>query len=140
MKVEITRFYQEPFDNEKQTIGQLYVVKDNAIIFDCYTLELPWLDNKKRVSCIPNGTYKCVKRVSEKYGHHWHVTNVKNRSLILIHSGNFYDQTLGCILVGKSLVDIDKDGLTDVSSSNPTMNKLRSILPDEFELTIKWRH
>lgn len=101
-----------------------------------YTLELPWMDNQVRRSCIPAGTYTCKRRQSQKYGHHWHVQDVEGRSLILIHHGNFNHETLGCILVGRDLVDLNGDGLLDTTASVATMNELRKLLPDEFELEI----
>lgn len=68
----------------KGTNGQLFV---NEQPF-CYTIELPWKDNKSRVSCIPENTYNLVKRHSEKFRNHLLVENVPNRSLILIHPAN----------------------------------------------------
>jgi hypothetical protein len=117
--------------SDKQVIG---FGECNGLTFA--TLELPWKQNEKRVSCIPHGKYKCVKRTSQKYGVHWHITNVPNRSLILIHSGNFHTDILGCVLVGERHSDINGDGHVDVVSSAVTMNKLRAVLPDEFELEI----
>lgn len=140
MKLEITRLYQIPIDNPKQTIGEAQVIDNGEIIKTFYTLELPWIDNAVRKSCIPTGTYKCVKRVSVKYGHHWHVKDVDGRTLILIHTGNYYGHTLGCILVGEKLIDINNDGVEDVAGSGKVMNWLRSNMPDEFELKISWRH
>ena len=142
MRVEIKRLYEKPIatNPKKQTIGHAVVIDDNdVVVFDFHSLELPYLNNKNRISAIPTGKYKCVKRVSKKYGHHWHVLDVENRSLILVHSGNYFNHTLGCILVGKHLVDLNNDGLEDVTDSVNTMNKLRNILPDEFQLIIKYR-
>jgi hypothetical protein len=141
MKIIITRLYENPIiGTKKQTIGDAVVVDDSDIsIYNFNTLELPYLDNMKEKSSIPTGEYKCVKRVSEKYGWHWHVLDVENRSLILIHNGNYYSQSRGCVLVGSGLKDINGDGLEDVINSNQTMIDLRRILPDEFLLEIKWR-
>lgn len=36
--------------------------------YECYTLERPWLDNRRRVSCIPAGTYKGRVLPSPKFG------------------------------------------------------------------------
>jgi hypothetical protein len=54
----------------------------------CNTIELPWRENQKRVSCIPEGKYFIRKRYSQKF--HWHleVIDVKDRSLILFHPAN----------------------------------------------------
>jgi hypothetical protein len=35
--------------------------------FICYTIELPWKNNEKRVSCIPEGKYFIKKRHSQKF-------------------------------------------------------------------------
>jgi len=76
--------------------------------FSCHTLELPWRENQRNISCIPAGEYKVRLRISPKYGQVYHVKEVPNRSYILIHSGNVAgDTTLGyrtnvngCILLG----------------------------------------
>lgn len=130
MKVEILRTYQP-----QQTIGELLI---DGVEF-CKTLELKWLDNMRSKSCIPEGTYKVVKRLAHekrKYDH-FHILDVPNRSYILIHTGNYSSQILGCILVGDKHIDMNKDGLLDVASSTITLQKLYNLMPDSFELTIR---
>jgi hypothetical protein len=119
-------------DDGKQTIGTLVIQG-----VELKTLELPWRDNKKQVSCIPSGIYICKPRTSEKYGRHFHALDVPNRTFILIHAGNYHTHTLGCILVGLSRVDINADGLADVTSSRKALDKLLSIAPDGFKLNIR---
>lgn len=64
----------------------------------CFSIELPWLSNKRTLSCIPEGRYELVKRYSPKYGEHLLVENVKGRNLILIHAANDALKELkGCI-------------------------------------------
>jgi len=126
-------------DNGKQTNGVMYVEKDGAIVFECFTLELPWKDNKRRESCIPAGTYKAVKHKSPKFGNSVWIKDVPNRAEILIHPANYVRQLLGCIAVGASLQDIDKDGLEDTTASRATMDKLLAILPNSFEVTVEYR-
>jgi hypothetical protein len=64
----------------------------------CYTIELPWLNNQRRVSCVPEGEYILQKRYSKKFGWHLHLKNVPGRSLILIHpANNAKKELLGCI-------------------------------------------
>lgn len=133
MKVLIKRFQ----DDEKQTLGTLKVVDEHGkIVFDCFTLELADKDNQKQISCIPLGEYKVVKRNSKKYGNHFWVQDVPNRSMILIHHGNYHTDILGCILVGTAHQDINKDGYRDVVNSKATMKKLVGVLPDDFQLVI----
>ncbi len=123
---------------DKQTLGVGYVVSERPMPhFEFKTLELPWLDNTKYVSCIPAGTYKCVKRNTPKYKDHFHVLDVPNRSHILIHHGNYYTDILGCILPGDAYRDLNKDGYLDVLNSKLTMDRLNTLLPNEFTLTIR---
>jgi Family of unknown function (DUF5675) len=66
--------------------------------FICNTIELPWKENEKRISCIPEGEYLLQKRYSRKF--HWHleVVAVENRSLILLHpANNALKELNGCI-------------------------------------------
>ena len=132
MKIQIVRKKYE----DVQTLGEGVVVEKNEVLFSFKTLELPWLDNQRKISCIPKGYYLVKKRYSKKYGHHFHITEVEGRTWILIHFGNYYRDTLGCILVGKTLADIDGDGYRDVTHSKQTMNRLNELLPNEFDLWI----
>lgn len=66
--------------------------------FICCTIELPWINNKKRVSCIPEGKYLLRKRYSRKFQWHIEVIGVKNRSFILFHpANNALSELNGCI-------------------------------------------
>jgi hypothetical protein len=122
-------------DTDKtQTLGELTVIGD---IFKCKTMELEYNDNKKRVSCIPCGTYIVKKRTSDKYKEHFHITDVPNRDFILIHNCNYSRQLLGCIGVGEAFIDLDSDGLKDITNSKVTLKKLYDLMPNEFKLTIE---
>ncbi len=120
-----------------QTLGDLIIYNNGQEIYKCKTLELAWKNNEQQQSCIPTGRYQVVKRNSEKYKDHFHLTNVPGRSMILIHSGNHFTHTLGCILVGTAHTDINADGHLDVVSSGPTMQKLNQILPASFEIVVE---
>ena len=66
--------------------------------FICNTIELPWKENVKRVSCIPEGKYLLQKRYSSKFKWHIEIMNVPNRSSILFHPANNAIKELnGCI-------------------------------------------
>lgn len=66
--------------------------------FVCFTIELPWLDNAKNVSCIPEGTYALQSGFSEKTKAHIEVLDVLNRHQILIHAANeALTELQGCI-------------------------------------------
>lgn len=123
--------------SDKQTLGKLELFNGTkTLLFSCFTLELPWLNNSKKTSCIPKGDYDVVIRTSPKYGLHFHITNVKNRDLILIHNGNYYTQILGCVLVGSGLIDLNGDKLKDLTNSVVTLKKLLKLAPSGFKLSI----
>lgn len=113
------------------TLGRLSVGS-----FQCFTLELPDLGNTPSISCIPAGTYQAFKRQSPKNGLVVELKAVPNRSFIQIHRGNYTRQIEGCILVGSSIAFLDGDQVPDVTNSGVTMDKLLSLLPDEFEIRI----
>ena len=124
-------------NEEKQRLGKGFLVKENGDVpFAFYTLELADKDNKRSISYIPAGVYRVVKRRSIRFGEHFHVQNVPNRELILIHVGNSYRNTNGCILVGTGLKNIDNDETTDVINSIEAMRYLLTLLPDSFFLKI----
>lgn len=68
----------------------------------CNTLELPWKNNTKKISCIPAGKYSATVRKSAKFDYVPEILNVPGRSDILIHPGNVLANIEGCIMVGKS--------------------------------------
>ena len=64
----------------------------------CKTIELPWKNNEKRISAIPEGTYQVSKRYSKKFDWHLEITGVRGRSLILFHpANNALKELNGCI-------------------------------------------
>ncbi|MFW9927914.1 MAG: DUF5675 family protein [Candidatus Thorarchaeota archaeon] len=121
---------------DKQVTGILEILKNNQLVYKCCTLELPWLNNQPKISCIPEGIYIVQKRYTKKFGNHFHIIDVPGRSYILIHPGNFNNQTKGCILIGNRLLDINNDGYRDVLNSKQTITELNEILPKEFEIKI----
>ena len=70
----------------------------------CDTLENPWKDNQRNISCIPEGEYPVRLRLPRESATreyvHLLVQDVPNRDWILFHRGNFPKDTSGCILVG----------------------------------------
>lgn len=134
--MHIAKITRQPSD-AKQTLGEMVIEKAGKPVFRCKTLELAWKNNAQQVSCIPAGTYQVVKRHSPKYGYHFHIQNVPNRSWILIHHGNYHTDILGCVLVGQSHTDINGDGHRDVTNSKTTMVALNKVLPDSFQLIIQ---
>ena len=85
---------------DESTIGELFL---NGELL-CDTLENPWLDNQKNISCIPVGEYPVRIRLPRESATrdymHLLVKEVKDRDYILFHIGNTAKDTRGCILVG----------------------------------------
>lgn len=132
---------------ETQTEGELEIFDEETgeLEFICKTLELPYRDNERNVSCIPEGFYDVVPRQSPKYGNHLHITGVPNRSLCLFHHGNYVGSPnpktglpdiRGCVLVGKDHIDITGDGIKEVTASKNTMKELMKVAPDGFVLEV----
>jgi hypothetical protein len=111
--------------------------------FFCFTLELPWKDNQPDISCIPPGQYPVKPRLSPRFGEVYHVTEVENRSFILIHPGNFAGDTAlgyrtnvqGCILLGKYRGVLGTQRA--VLNSRPSVREFMQYMAREpFDLTI----
>jgi len=85
---------------KESTIGELFLNGERM----CDTLELPWKDNQRNISCIPEGEYKVRLRLARESATrdylHLLVEDVPNRDYILFHRGNSAKDTSGCILVG----------------------------------------
>lgn len=103
------------------------------------TLERPWEDNARRVSSIPEGSYRCARVNSPRFGDTFEVTGVEGRSHILFHRGNYVKDTEGCILVGNAFGDVDGDGVMDITASNIAWNTFRALTRgwNEFPLTVR---
>lgn len=132
---------------DKYTTGELTILKEkdnsNNSNIELYTLELPYKDNQINISCIPEGKYIIKKHKSPKFGDCFKVYDinkdesgnykeVKGRSDILIHAGNFINETKGCILVGKG-----KQKGAFISDSRSALKILLDNLENEDELIIE---
>ena len=127
------------FSNSKVTLGMLQVPGLNTPI---YTLEEPWKDNQRNISCIPPGVYRCTPHNGRKFKGVWRLEGVPNRTAILIHAGNTTRDIEGCILVGLSHGNLRPRGVIErlraVLSSRKALNMLKSHIGSEnsFTLTI----
>ena len=91
--------------------------------FLCHTIELPWENNKRTISCIPEGVYQIEPRFSKRFKHHLILKNVKGRSFILFHPANDAKRDLeGCIAPVTYLSGIGKGVY-----SRDAMQKLLSL-------------
>lgn len=120
------------------------VVTDNG--YQCYGMELPWLDNKTGVSCAPAGSFLFKVADSPKHGkvyQEWddpktkEKEDVPGREFIQIHRANWIRQLRGCIALGGAVGIVL--GIKGVMSSEDTVNRFMADLDGEpFLLTIKW--
>lgn len=93
MQLELLRVGQ----SNRGTFG---VIRYGQVPF-VLTLERPWEDNKENVSCIPAGRYRCRKIRSPKFGDTYEICDVPGRTHVLLHWGNYIEDTEGCVLVGE---------------------------------------
>lgn len=129
MNLTLTRAHQKP----DVTLGMLSV--DGQPHNPIYTLELPWSDNKRMVSCIPPGVYQVWPHISPKDGKCWMIADVPNREDILIHSANTADQLLGCVALG--LAAGTMGAVPAVLQSRDAITYFRTLVGEHsFTLTI----
>jgi hypothetical protein len=121
---------------DDRILGALFLFDGCREIAKYVCLELPWKNNQQRKSCIPIGRYQVEPRFNQHYGPHLWVKNVPGREWILFHGGNTPEDTLGCILLGFRLADIDSDGKMDVTSSKAAMDQITQFVREEIELTV----
>ena len=119
---------------DKSTIGHLFIEND----YFCFTLEdhdrqvdgqkvSEW--KKKHETCVPRGTYEIVKRWSSKYRRIMpFLVGVEGFDGVMIHVGNFPEDTSGCLLVGSNAPYKDF-----ISGSKVTYIKLEKIIYDALE-------
>jgi hypothetical protein len=120
---------------QAETLGSFYGLGMELI---AKTMELPWKDNRRSISCIPEGIYKVIKqppKESRPYPY-FRLPNVSGRSGILIHRITYVKDLKGCIGVGAKFMDLNKDGNLDMIESSRTLAWMTENLPDEFELQI----
>ena len=111
-------------DDGKQTLGELRLYDGLTMLFSCKTLEPPWKNNRPKMSCIPVGAYKVTPRTSDKFKQHFLINGTSPREFVLVHAGNYFDDTIGCVLVGRDHTDLNRDGEPDVTFSRVTLDML----------------
>jgi len=142
--IEVKRVYLPT-----ETLGSLFM--DGILL--CKTMELPWKNNQRSISCIPEGEYLVTKEppilkddpnteLDESGGRkprdYWHFRfhDVPKRSGVLIHKITYVKDLQGCIGVGLDFKDFNKDGVLDMADSTKALDKLVKTLPDKFTLKI----
>jgi len=101
------------------------------------TLELPWADNIKNVSCIPYGHYNCQRHTRPNGDVTFEIMDVRNRTNILFHVANYTSDLKGCIGIGESFAVLPK-GEGIAYSSNGFKEFMKKLDGENyFQLEIK---
>lgn len=126
MKILLKRCYMD-----NVTIGTLTAGK-----LSLRTIEPPWRNNRRGVSCIPEGSYSIEFRHSRRFNRGLPtLINVPQRAGILIHSGNTQADSTGCILVGYDL-HVGGGGPILLRSRDALSDLQRQIWIDDCEIEI----
>lgn len=127
-------------EDDQGTIG-IFSVPDLG--WSCYINELPDRDNQRSISRIPKGRYLVKIRISPKYGEIFHLQNVKDRSYILMHAGNYAGDiakgwkthSMGCLLLGRKVGILKRQRV--VLNSRTTLIEFMDLMNNqEFYLNI----
>ena len=129
-RVRLIRDHMRP---DRPTTGTIEVWDGPIRTLTIKSLELPWLDNGPRKSCIPIGTYTMRWTTSPKFGATWQVMDVPNRTAIRIHAANYTRQLLGCIAPGLAHMDIAREAAIDATSSRRGLEMLEACLLTEAQ-------
>lgn len=104
--------------------------------FTCYTVELPWRDNQRMVSCIPLGAYVCKPEMYNRGGYMaYELQEVPNRSEILIHVANAPNDLAGCIGVGKSFgwIGMQYGVISSGDTFKALLKAIKEALPEDVD-------
>lgn len=122
----------------------------------CKILELPWKDNQRSISCIPEDTYLVTHsgpvlqddpntpidesggRIPRPYAHYI-IHDVPGRSGILVHAGTDVNHSLGCQIAGKRFVDYNTDQ-PKLAESRAQLLWMTTNLPKKFRLLIEGKN
>lgn len=114
------------------------------------TIERPWVNNTKGVSCVPVGTYRLEKHDSEAHPATWALVNPdlgvihypsaslpNARTACLIHPANLAMELRGCIAPGLTRGTLH--GQPAVLSSKVAFAQIQGLLPwtDDHVLTVE---
>ncbi len=122
VNIWIEREYETKFS----TLGSLFIGGRHF-----YTLEPPDRNNAATSNYLTAGriypgSYSSFVRTDGSRGWRIELRNVPGRSEIQIHAGNFYKDTVGCILPGRSK-GIDNEGKDCVIDSIDALKDIRAV-------------
>lgn len=121
----------ERFCYDKGTFGHLFLPSGEVLC----TVEKPWMDNAPFKSCIPIGVYDVEHRRFNRGGYDaLEIMDVKKRTHILFHIGNYVENVVGCVGVNTEFGSRGREwcGL----GSKKAFNKLMLECKDENEIML----
>ena len=128
--IELVRYIDAPFG----TYGELYLPE-----FSCLTVERPWMDNQRNISCIPPGVYSVSPTTFRGDYKTLEILGVPDRTYIKIHKANVPGDLRGCIGLGSGW-GWQRNTLA-VSYSAKTFDAFWSVVmrdvPKHIEITYK---
>jgi hypothetical protein len=121
MEIRIKRIY-DPLG----TNGQIYV--DGQ--FNSFTIELPWRNNQRNISCIPGGIYDLKDHKSPTFGRVAYVIGTQpQRDFVYFHAANDAAKELrGCIAPVMHLTGIGKG-----TNSKVALERLNARIFERFD-------
>lgn len=90
---------------------------------------------------LPIGVYTCKRGIHKLHGgvpfEAFEIMDVPGHDNILLHPGNYNDDSEGCVLLGKS--EVHASGHEMITESKPTFKKFMDLLTgiNEFTLTVR---
>jgi hypothetical protein len=136
--VRVTRFNYGP--ELPSPLAGTFGIMELPSTHKLYSVEPPWVGNKQSVSCIPEGIYTMryrnsgvvTRSTSGEFTGGWEITDVPNRTFIMIHPGNTPLDFEGCVGPGtdyKLMRDHTGTLRLGVTSSRDAFRLLMSELP-----------
>ena len=129
--------------NEYTDWGTFGVLKVKGVAF--VIVELPWRDNKEKISCIPTGEYLCKFEYSDGFKRDlYEIKGVPGRSECKFHNGTwagdrkkgYKSDSKGCPIIGQNKRLIDEQW--GVNYSRVSLEKFHALMNGEdMMLTVK---
>lgn len=124
-------------------IGDLSL-QDGSEILSGYSVELPWRENERSMSCIPEGTYTATLHNSPKFGKTIWLRDVPGRSEILVHTANSMADLDGCIGPGTEYGWWDQRKELAVWNSKRTLGRIIDAISErddrDLSVEIRWQN
>jgi uncharacterized protein DUF5675 len=98
-----------------ECLGTLIIIEKGRVLYSSHLLERGWNDNKKNVSCVPEGIFDLKLEYSPKFKMDlWEAKGIPNRSECKFHAASFWDDLNGCFSPGEARFNIGRDKELDM--------------------------